>query len=68
MLKVRPQFLAVLFLDPERGHDSCDGPENYGVDLVEMKPLLFSQGLGDNSPDILVAHSVHRLIIPEVIA
>jgi hypothetical protein len=33
-----------------------------------MKPLLFSQCLGDNSPDILVAHGVHRLIIPEVIA
>jgi hypothetical protein len=25
--------------------------------------LLFGQRLGDDSPDILVAHGVHRLII-----
>jgi hypothetical protein len=33
-----------------------------------MKSLLFGQRLGDDSPDILVAHGVHRLVIPEVIA
>jgi hypothetical protein len=33
-----------------------------------MKPLLFGQRLGYDSPDILVAHGVHRLMIPLVIS
>src|ERR1700731_441598 len=31
MLKVRAQLLAILFLDPERGQDGCDGAENHRV-------------------------------------
>ncbi len=54
MLEIRAQFSAILLLDPERGQDGRDGPENHGVDIVVMKPLLFGQRLGDNSPDILV--------------
>jgi hypothetical protein len=27
------------------------------------KPLLFGQRLGDNGPDVLAAHFVHRLMI-----
>src|SRR5713226_9414124 len=63
MLKVRPQLLAVLFLDSERCQNGGDGLENHGVDVVKVEPLLFSQRLGDNRPDILVAHDIHRLMI-----
>src|ERR1700704_3481415 len=68
VLKVGAQFLAILFLDPERGQDGRDGPKNHGVDIVVMKPLLFGQRLGDDGPDILITHGIHRLVIPEVIA
>jgi hypothetical protein len=63
MLKVRAQFLAVLLLDPERSQDCCDGFENHGINVVVTKPLLFGQRLGDNGPDLLAAHFVHRLMI-----
>jgi hypothetical protein len=63
MLKVRSQFLAVLFLDPERGQNGRDGFENHRVDIVKMQPLLFGQRFGNDCPDILVAHGIHRLMI-----
>jgi hypothetical protein len=68
VLKVGSQLLSVLLLYPKRSQDCRDGFENHGVDVVVTKPLLFGERLGDNGPDILAAHFVHRLMIPAVIA
>jgi hypothetical protein len=56
MLEIGTQLSSIRVLDSERGKDRRYRPLHDRVDIVALQPLLFGQCLGDDGPDIFLAH------------
>src|ERR1041385_3408415 len=59
MLKVGAHLPSILLLNAERSQCCRDRTLHDGIDIIAMKPLLFSEGLQHDRLDIIILQSVH---------
>ena len=63
MFEVGAKFSPILLFDSKRREDCHDSPQDDGINVIPLRPLLLGERLGYNGPDVFITKLAHRLMI-----